>query len=124
MKISKIVGFFIISFVQAAICVSSSFALISDGGTIAACYPGGFHQVLAGVKPFVAPCAQYTPIGTCSHLSNLVTYWLPLYAIEVTGQEGTTIFPVPSSFVSVLQQATESGSMVQGEPGNDMQTKY
>lgn len=80
--------------------------------------------MLAGVKPFSVSCAQLTPIGTCSHLSNLVTYWLPLYAIEVTGQGGTTIFPGPSSFESVLQQATHPGSMVQGEPDNDTQTKY
>ncbi len=114
----------IASILAVVLWASSSFALVGDGGTIATCYPGGLHQVLASIKPFVVPCAQFTTIGTCGHVSKLVSYWLPIYAIEVTGNAGTTIFPDGSFGQSLSDMATNAGSMVQGEPGNDTQTKH
>ncbi len=124
----KKIIFYLAFFVAAALCSSSSFALDGDGGTIAACYPGGFNQVLLGVKPFVAPCAQFTTTGMCYHKGKpyaaMAAFWLPTYAIEVTGQANTTVFP--KSLADILNPGltTSGGSMVQGEAGNDTQTKY
>ena len=125
--VKKIV-FYLSSFLATALCSWTSFALVGDGGTIAACYPGGFGQVLVGVKPFVAPCAQFTATGTCYHKGKpygaMAAFWLPTYAIEITGQANTTVFP--KSLADILDPGltTSGGSMVQGEAGNDTQTKY
>ena len=110
-------------FPAAALCASSSYALDGDGGSIAACYPGGFNQVILGVKPFVVPCAQFTTIGTC-HYGAMVEFWLPTYAIEITGQANTTVFPKSLADIVTPGLTTSGGSMVQGEAGNDTQTKY
>ncbi|MBF0560355.1 MAG: hypothetical protein HQL08_16430, partial [Nitrospirae bacterium] len=102
---------------------SPSIALVGDGGTIAACYPGGYSQLLLGVKPFVFQCAQYSVIKPCPLGGKLVVFWLPTYAIEVTGQANTTVFPLSLTDVLSLASPIEGG-MVQGETGNDTQTKY
>lgn len=110
------------SFIVMALCSSPSAALVGDGGTIAACYPGGYNQVLLGVKPFAFPCAQFKIIGTCIG-GKVAEFWLPTYAIEVTGQANTTIFP--ASLADVLNTGLPGeDSMVQGEAGNDTHTKY
>ena len=124
----KKILFYLCSFLAAALCSFPSFALDGDGGTIAACYPGGFNQVLVGVKPFVAPCAQFSTIGMCYHKGKpygaMAAFWLPTYAIEITGQAGTTVFPKSLTDILNLGLTTSGGSMVQGEAGNDTQTKY
>lgn len=118
----KKIVFSVCAFLAVALCAFSAFALSGDGGTIAACYPGGFNQVLLGVKPFVVPCVQFKIIGTCK-AAKLVEFWLPTYAIEVTGQANTTVFPASLADV-VSSSLPMGGSMVQGEAGNDTQTKY
>lgn len=128
MKSPAIVSLYLGLFLAALLFASSCPALTGDGGSIAACYPGGFHQVLLGVKPFAAPCMEFTPVGMCYHKGQpwaaMVKYWVPLYAIEVTGQAGTTIFPYFAPFQSLLERSAYPGSMVQGEAGNDTQTKF
>ncbi|MBF0557248.1 MAG: hypothetical protein HQL08_00555 [Nitrospirae bacterium] len=119
----KKIVFNVSTFLIMALCSSPSFALVGDGGTIAACYPGGYSQILLGVKPFVFQCAQYTVIKPCPYGGKLVEFWLPTYAIEVTGQANTTVFPVSLADVLSLASPIEGG-MVQGEAGNDTQTKY
>src|SRR5208337_5583981 len=125
--IKKIV-FYISFFLATALCSSPSFALVGDGGAIAACYPGGFTQVLLGVKPFVVPCAQFTTVGMCYHKGKpygaMAEFWLPTYAIEITGQANTTVFPKSLPDIVSPGLTISGGSMVQGEAGNDTQTKY
>ena len=117
-KIVFYLGFFLAIVLRS----SPSLALFGDGGTIAACYPGGYNQVILGVKPFALSCAQFVVIGNCK-IGKLVEFWLPTYGIEVTGQANTTVFP--ASLADVLSPGLPAGdSMVQGEAGNDTQTKY
>ncbi len=124
----KKIIFYIASFLAIALYSLPSFALVGDGGSIAACYPGGFSQVLLGVKPFVVPCAQFTTVGMCYHKGKaygaMAEFWLPTYAIEITGQANTTVFP--KSLLDIVNPGLtiSGGSMVQGEAGNDTQTKY
>ncbi len=120
--VKKIV-FSVCVFLAGALCAFSAFALDGDGGTIAACYPAGFNQVLLGVKPFVVPCVQFKVIGTCK-AAKLVEFWLPTYAIEVAGQANTTVFPESLTDIVSAGLPISGGSMVQGEAGNDTQTKY
>jgi len=105
-----------------ALYPSLSIALIGDGGTISACYPGGYTQLLLGVKPFAFPCVQFTIIGACP-TGKAVEFWMPTYAIEVTGHANTTVFPFSLSDV-LSPELPAADSMVQGEAGNDTQTKY
>jgi len=120
--------FYLVSFLGLTFCPLPSFGLVGDGGTIAACYPGGFTQVLLGVKPFVVPCAQFTTAGMCYHRGKpygaMAVFWLPTYAIEITGQANTTVFPKSLADIVNPGLSTSGGSMVQGEVGNDTQTKY
>lgn len=106
-------------------------ALTGDGGTLSACYPGGLNQVLAGVNPFKTECALFTDLGTCYcagvPCGRMVSFWLPLYAIEITGHANTTVFPFSLQDVvspNALLGMTRQGSMVQGETAGGVNTKY
>ena len=124
----KKIVFYLSFFLSTALCSSSLSALDGDGGTIAACYPGGFKQVLLGVKPFAAPCAQFATAGLCYHkgkpYGSMAAFWLPTYAIEITGQADTTVFPNSLSDILNAGLPISGGSMVQGEAGNDTLSKY
>ncbi|MFO0753575.1 MAG: hypothetical protein U0411_09665 [Thermodesulfovibrionales bacterium] len=107
------------------------YALTGDGGTLSACYPGGFSQVLAGIKPFMTECVQFTTLGNCYcagvPCGAMVSFWLPQYAIEVTGHANTTVFPFGLQDIvspGFLLGATREGGMVQGETAGRVNTKY
>lgn len=106
-------------------------SLTGDGGTLSACYPGGFNQVLTGIKPFMTECVQFTALGNCScaglPCGMMVSFWLPQYAIEITGHANTTVFPFSlQDLVSPdsLLGTTRESSLVQGETAGGVNTKY